>query len=161
MKLAYLIRNGLYKTDRLLASDIILLRALYSINKDTYKLSLINEKTDTNLSIVSLTSLQAKPSENLKKTIAFIDLQIFAISQYFDDFPLQDIFFQKKSQIDIFKSESLEQLIFSLKNISNIMFDEETLYKKIHIKNQLYKNLFLNNHNSLIEDIIENLQQTY
>ncbi|APC94797.1 DNA polymerase I [Francisella tularensis subsp. novicida] len=155
LKLAYLIRNGLYKTDRLLASDIILLRALYSINKDTYKLSLINEKTDTHLSIVSLTSLQAKPSENLKKTIDFIDLQIFAISQYFDDFPLQDIFFQKKSQIDIFKSESLEQLIFSLKNISNIMFDEETLYKKTHIKNQLYKNLFLNNHNSLIEDIIE------
>lgn len=97
MKLAYLIRTGLYKTDRLLASDIILLRALYSINKDTYKLSLINEKTDTNLSIVSLTSLQAKPSENLKKTIDFIDLQIFAISQYFDDFPLQDIFFSKKN----------------------------------------------------------------
>lgn len=96
LKLAYLIRNGLYKTDRLLASDIILLRALYSINKDTYKLSLINEKTDTNLSIVSLTSLQAKPSENLKKTIAFIDLQIFAISQYFDDF-LYRIFFFKKN----------------------------------------------------------------
>lgn len=37
------------------------------------------------------------------------------------------------------------------------MFDEETLYKKIHIKNQLYKNLFLNNHNSLIEDIIEKI----
>ncbi|MDE4982288.1 DNA polymerase I, partial [Francisella tularensis subsp. holarctica] len=46
-------------------------------------------------------------------------------------------------------------LIFILKNISNIMFDEEKLYKKIHIKNQIYKNLFLNNHNSLIEDIIE------
>ncbi|MDE4965768.1 DNA polymerase I, partial [Francisella tularensis subsp. holarctica] len=55
LKLAYLIINGLYKTDRLLASDIILLRALYSIYKDTYKLSLINEKSDTNLSIVSLT----------------------------------------------------------------------------------------------------------
>ncbi|MDE4945250.1 DNA polymerase I, partial [Francisella tularensis subsp. holarctica] len=59
LKLAYIIRNGLYKTDRLLASDIIILRALYSINKDTSKLSLINEKSDTNLSIVSLTSLQA------------------------------------------------------------------------------------------------------
>ncbi|AEE26680.1 type VI secretion system putative effector IglF [Francisella hispaniensis] len=156
LKLAYLIKNNLYKIDFLLTSDIILLKAFYSIKKDTDKLGLIYKKTDPYLSIVSLTLLQTKPSENLKRIIDFIDLQIFVISQYFDDFPLQDIFFQKKSQIDISKSESLEQLIFSLKNISNIMFDDETLYKKINIKNQLYKSLFLNNnHNSVIEDIIE------
>lgn len=156
LRLAYLIKNNLYKIDLLLASDVILLKAFYSIKKDILKLKLINKKIDPNLSIVSLTLLQNNPSVNLKKTLEFIDLQIFVISRYFDDFPLQDIFFQKKSQIEIACSESLEQLIFSLKNISNIMFDEETLYKKINIKNRLYKNLFLNNdHNSIIEDIME------
>lgn len=95
LNLAYVIKNGIYKTDTLLASDLILLRAFYSTIQDTTKLNIINDKTNINL-ITSLASIkEEQPSENLEKIIDFIDLQIFSISRYFDDFDLDDIFFTK------------------------------------------------------------------
>ncbi|AJI52843.1 hypothetical protein [Francisella philomiragia] len=155
LNLAYVIKNGIYKTDTLLASDLILLRAFYSTIQDTTKLNIINDKTNTNF-ITSLASIkEEQPSENLEKIIDFIDLQIFSISRYFDDFDLEDIFFHKTTK-NTSKSESFEQLVLNLKNIPNIIFDEETLYKMINQESELYKKLFVNdNHNNPIEKIIE------
>ncbi|WP_234361285.1 hypothetical protein, partial [Francisella tularensis] len=42
---------------------------LYSINKDTYKLSLINEKTDTNLSIVFFKFSEGLACSDVSETI--------------------------------------------------------------------------------------------
>ncbi|AFJ43405.1 235 kDa-family protein [Francisella orientalis str. Toba 04] len=155
LNLAYVIKNGIYKTDTLLASDLILLRAFYSTIQDTTKLNIINDKTNINL-ITSLASIkEEQPSENLEKIIDFIDLQIFSISRYFDDFDLDDIFFYKTIKKTP-KPESFEQLVLNLKNIPNIIFDEESLYKMINQESELYKKLFVNdNHNNPIEKIIE------
>ncbi|AJI55140.1 hypothetical protein LA56_795 [Francisella philomiragia] len=155
LDLAYVIKNGIYKTDTLLASDLILLRAFYSTIQDTTKLNIINNKINTNF-ITSLASIkEEQPSENLEKIIDFIDLQIFSISRYFDDFDLDDIFFYKTIKKTP-KPESFEQLVLNLKNIPNIIFDEESLYKMINQESELYKKLFVNdNHNNPIEKIIE------
>ncbi|AJI47194.1 DNA polymerase I [Francisella philomiragia] len=155
LNLAYVIKNGIYKTDTLLASDLILLRVFYSTIQDTTKLNIINNKTNTNF-ITSLTSIkEEQPSENLEKIIDFIDLQIFSISQYFNDFSLEDIFFHKSTATSTSKIESFEQLILNLKNIPNIIFDEETLYKMINQEKDIYKKLFVDDyHNNLIEKII-------
>lgn len=156
LNLAYVIKNGLYKADAFLATDLILLRAFYSSTQDTKKLNIINDRTKIDIINTSLVSLQEKQSsENLKKIIDFIDLQIFSISQYFNDFSLEDIFFHKSTATSTSKTESFEQLILNLKNIPNIIFDEETLYKMINQEKDIYKKLFIDNyHNNLIEKII-------
>lgn len=124
-----------------MATDLILLRAFYSSTQDTKKLNIINDRTKIDIINTSLVSLQEKQSsENLKKIIDFIDLQIFSISQYFNDFSLEDIFFHKSTATSTSKTESFEQLILNLKNIPNIIFDEETLYKMINQEKDIYKN---------------------
>ncbi len=156
INLAYIIKNGIFKVDTYLASDIILLKAYYSANSDITKLNIINERINTDTLSTSLTSLQeTQPSDELKKIIDFIDLQIFGISRYFNDFNLENIFFHKTHTTNTPKLESFEQLLITLKCIPDTIFDDEALYKKVHKERELYENLFTNNNDKPIEKIIE------
>ncbi|AXH32809.1 hypothetical protein [Francisella opportunistica] len=159
LKLAYLIKNGSCKKNRLCNSDILLLKAFYSSKKDIKKLDIINIQIEKDSNIETLYNT---PSKVFQSLIEFVELQIFRVSKFFSDFCINDIFFPPQhQQIDISNPESLEQLINCLKDLPNILFDEHTLYKKINTKDEPYKKFFINNSDKRpLEVIIENSPAT-
>lgn len=157
LRLAYLIKNGFYKENSLSQSDILLIKAYFSHTQDIKKLNTIDNKLNRNPKICTLSSIikENYSVESIPPLINFIDFQLFAISQYFLDFSINQIFFPKDQDSDILKKpKTLQDSIKDLINLPNLIFNENALYDKLNKKPEIYNNFFINYDNRENTEII-------